>query len=121
MGASRMDEPAALAGLVAWQDGSVVSQTLVKAQAGTVTVFAFDAGQGLSEHAAPFDALLFVIEGRATVRIGGKDHAMSGGQIVRLPADVPHAVQAIERFKMLLIMIRDKPPQAPPAPGAGKP
>jgi quercetin dioxygenase-like cupin family protein len=110
--ASRMDRPAALADLVAYQAGSVVSQTLVKARTGTVTVFAFDAGEGLSEHEAPFDALLFVVEGRATVRIGGEDHAMSGGQIVRLPAGVPHAVQAVDRFKMLLIMIRDDEPRS---------
>jgi len=107
MNSSRMDRPGALAGLVDYQTGSVVSQTLVKGRAGTVTVFAFDAGEGLSEHEAPFDALLFVVEGHATVRIGGEDHAMNGGEIVRLPANVPHAVQATDRFKMLLIMIRD--------------
>ena len=112
MDASRMDEPAAVADLVAYQSGAVVSQTLVKERSGTVTVFAFDAGEGLSEHEAPFDALLFLIEGRATVRVGGKDHAISGGQIVRLPARVPHAVQAVDRFKMLLIMIRDGGPPA---------
>ena len=111
---ARMTKPATLAALVDYQTGSVVSRTLVKARAGTVTVFAFDAGEGLSEHEAPFDALLFVIEGRATVRIGGEDHAMGAGEIVRLPAGVPHAVQAPERFKMLLIMIREgesRPPE----------
>jgi len=107
MNSSRIDRPGSLAGLVDYQAGSVVSQTLVKARTGTVTVFAFDAGEGLSEHKAPFDALLFVIDGRATIRIGGEDHAMSAGEIVRLPARVPHAVQAIDRFKMLLIMIRE--------------
>jgi len=107
MKASRMDEPAALIDLVHYQAGSVVSQALMKAQTGTVTVFAFDAGEGLSEHEAPFDALLFVVEGCATVRVGKKDHTMSGGEIVRLPAGVPHAVQAVDRFKMLLIMIRE--------------
>jgi len=107
MNASRLDEPAALADLVDYQVGSIVSQTLVKARTGTVTIFAFDAGEGLSEHEAPFDALLFAVEGRATVRVGSKDHAMSGGEMVRLPAGVPHAVQAVDRFKMLLIMVRD--------------
>lgn len=102
-----MDQPAALASLVDYQDGSVVSHTLVKAKAGTVTAFAFDAGQGLSEHQAPFDALLLAVEGRATVRVGGEDHPMTGGEIVKLPANVPHGVEATDRFKMLLIMIRD--------------
>src|SRR3989337_4096669 len=102
MNASRMDAPAALADLVDYQVGSIVSQTLVKARTGTVTIFAFDAGEGLSEHEAPFDALLFAVEGRATVRVGSKDHAMSGGEIMRLPAGVPHAVQAVDQFKMLL-------------------
>lgn len=105
---SRIDEPVALADLVSYQAGSVVSQTLVKARTGTVTVFAFDVGEGLSEHRAPFDALLFMVEGRAIVRIGSTDHAMSGGQILRLPAGVPHAVEAVDRFKMLLTMIRDR-------------
>jgi quercetin dioxygenase-like cupin family protein len=107
MNTSRIDEPALLAELVEYQDGSVVSQTLVKERAGTVTVFAFDAGEGLSEHAAPFDALLYVVDGRANVRVAGTEHAMSAGAIIRLPAGIPHAVQAIERFKMLLVMIRD--------------
>lgn len=104
---SRIDAPVVLADLVSYQAGSVVSQTLVKVRAGTVTVFAFDVGEGLSEHQAPFDALLFVVEGRAIVRIGGVEHTMSTGQIVKLPAGVPHAVQAVDRFKMLLTMIRD--------------
>jgi quercetin dioxygenase-like cupin family protein len=107
MNASRTDEPAALADLVDYQAGSIVSHTLVKARTGTVTVFAFDAGEGLSEHEAPFDALLFVIEGRAAIRVGSENYEMSGGEIVRLPAGVRHAVQAVDRFKMLLIMIRD--------------
>jgi len=107
MNASPINKPAALADLVDYQAGSVVSQALMKARTGTVTVFAFDAGEGLSEHAAPFDALLFVVEGRATVRVESEDHAMSGGDIVLLPTGIPHAVQAVERFKMLLIMIRD--------------
>jgi len=107
MDMSRIDNPVVLAELVAYQAGSVVSQTLVKATTGTVTVFAFAAGEGLSEHEAPFDALLFLLEGSAAVRIGGEEHTMSAGQIVRLPAGVPHAVQALDQFKMLLIMIRN--------------
>ncbi|HEX5012367.1 MAG TPA: cupin domain-containing protein [Planctomycetota bacterium] len=107
MSAPGADEPAVLADLVDYRAGSVVSRALAQARAGTVTIFAFDVGEGLSEHEAPFDALLFMVEGRATVRVGTREHAMSAGELVRLPARVPHAVQAVERFKMLLIMIRD--------------
>ena len=71
-----------------------------------MTLFAFDAGQGLSEHTAPFDALVQVLEGRASVVLGGKAHAMKAGDVLLMPADVPHAVMAVERFKMLLTMIR---------------
>lgn len=102
-----IDHPTALAALVDYQPGSVVSRTLVKGRTGTVTVFAFDAGEGLSEHETPFDALLLVADGRAVVRIGGEEHTVATGEIVRLPAGIPHAVQAVERFKMLLIMIRE--------------
>jgi quercetin dioxygenase-like cupin family protein len=109
--ASPLDRPAALAGLVDYQPGAVVSQTLVKAKTGTVTVFAFDTGEGLSEHVAPFDALLYAIEGRAAVRVGDNEHAMSAGEILRLPAGVPHAVQTADRFKMLLVMIREPAPR----------
>ena len=101
-----IDQPTALEDLVQYQAGAVVSHTLVKDRSGTVTVFAFDAGEGLSEHTAPFDALLHVIEGCAAVAVGGVSHAVSAGQIIRLPAGVPHAVHAERRFKMLLIMIR---------------
>lgn len=106
--ASHADEPTAVADLVAYQDGSVVSQTLVKGDAGTVTVFAFAAGEGLSEHEAPFDALVLLLEGRATVTVGGVPHALSAGQMLRLPAHVPHGLHADERFKMLLVMIRNR-------------
>ena len=112
MDASRIDTPVPLVGLLAWQPGAIVSQTLAKSRAGTVTVFAFDEGEGLSEHAAPFDALLFLLEGRARVRVGGVEHAVGAGDVLRLPANVPHAVAAVERFKMLLVMIRDPEPAA---------
>ena len=104
---SIIDTPTELSNLVEYQDGSVVSQTLVKAKTGTVTAFAFDKGEGLSEHTAPFDALLQIIDGRATITVGGDVHAVAAGEIIRLPANIPHAVQATERFKMLLIMIRE--------------
>jgi quercetin dioxygenase-like cupin family protein len=101
-----VDGPADLAGLVDYQDGAVVSRALVKDKAGTVTVFAFDAGEALSEHETPYDALLHVLEGQAVVTIAGEPHTLASGRIVRLPANVPHAVRAEQRFKMLLIMIR---------------
>ena len=98
--------PTDAAELVAYQGGAVVSRTLVKKPVGTVTLFAFDAGQGLSEHTAPYDALVHVLDGRASVSIGGHPHDVAAGQILLLPANVPHALHAPERFKMLLTMIR---------------
>jgi quercetin dioxygenase-like cupin family protein len=88
------------------QDGSVVSKTLVNKPSGTVTLFAFAKEQGLSEHAAPFDAQLLVLEGRAEVSISGKWYTVSTGETILLPANLPHAVKANEAFKMLLIMIK---------------
>jgi quercetin dioxygenase-like cupin family protein len=92
--------------VVAYQAGAVVSRTLIKSPGGTVTAFAFDAGEGLSEHTAPFDALVLMIEGEAEISISGKAHSLRGGQLVKLPARQPHAVKAITRFKMLLVMIK---------------
>jgi quercetin dioxygenase-like cupin family protein len=92
--------------LVDWAAGSVVSRTLAQSPAGTVTLFAFDAGQGLSEHQAPYDALVHVLAGRVELTIGGKKVVAGPGEMVRMPANVPHAVDARERFKMLLTMIR---------------
>jgi quercetin dioxygenase-like cupin family protein len=94
--------------LIAYQEGSVVSRTLIEDRAGTVTLFAFDQGQGLSEHTAPYDALLHVIEGEAFVTVAGKAHAMAAGEVVLLPAGKPHAVRATTRFQMLLTMIRSR-------------
>lgn len=96
----------ALADLVAYQTGAVVSRTIIKKPAGTVTAFAFDESEGLSEHTAPFDALVLIIEGQATVRIGPASHTLSPGQLLLLPAGIPHALKAITRFKMLLTMVR---------------
>jgi len=96
----------ALADLVDYQPASVVSRTLIKKSTGTVTLFAFDAGQELSEHTAPFDALVQVVEGAAEFTIGGSPVRLAAGQVVVMPADVPHAVRAAEPFKMLLTMIR---------------
>lgn len=100
------DGPAKLADLVAVQPGSVVSRTLVKKEKGTVTLFAFDAGQGLSEHTAPFDALVHVLDGEAEVVLGGKAHRVAAGEALLMPANVPHALMAIRPFRMLLTMVR---------------
>ena len=100
-------EPVELAELVAYQKGGVVSRTLVKKNGGTVTVFAFDQGQALSEHTAPFDAIVQVLDGEVELVIGGKQVPARAGQTVLMPANVPHAVNAITRFKMLLIMVRE--------------
>ena len=97
---------ASLAGLVEYQAGAVVSREVVKKPTGTVTVFAFDAGQGLSEHTAPFDGLVYLLDGEAEITIGGKPVAAKAGDMVVMPANVPHALKAVERFKMLLVMIR---------------
>jgi len=93
--------------LVALQPGAVVSRTIVKKPSGTVTAFAFDAGEGLSEHTAPFDALVFDLEGEADISISGAAHHVKAGQILSLPAGKPHAVKAVTPFKMFLIMIRE--------------
>jgi quercetin dioxygenase-like cupin family protein len=92
--------------LVDYQEGSIVSRTLVDKKTGTVTVFAFDKDQKLSEHTAPFDALVHVVDGAAKIAIGGKDHDVSAPKVIMMPANVPHAVSATERFKMVLTMIR---------------
>lgn len=112
MQAKTPDLPAAqalnLAAMVTGQPGSIVSRTLVKKDTGTVTLFAFDAGQALSEHTAPFDALVQVLAGRLELTIGGKPVTAAAGEIVLLPADVPHALIAGEPSKMLLVMIRGR-------------
>jgi len=100
-------EPVALDELVSYQDGSIVSRTLVKKNGGTLTLFAFDAGQSLSEHSAPFDAVVQILDGEAELVIGGEKVSAPAGRTVLMPADIPHAVHARERFKMLLVMIRE--------------
>ena len=95
-----------LAGLLQYQEGSIVSRVLLKNKGGTVTFFAFDVGEGLSEHTAPFDALVVVTEGEADVDIAGESYKVRQGETITLPANRPHAVRAATQFKMLLIMIR---------------
>ncbi len=92
--------------MVEYQDGAVVSRTVLKQPGGNVTLFAFDAGQELSEHTAPYDALVQVLEGEAEVTIAGRPHRLRAGDLILMPANKPHAVRAPARFKMLLTMIR---------------
>jgi quercetin dioxygenase-like cupin family protein len=94
--------------LVQYQPGSVVSRTIIDKPEGTVTVFAFDKGQRLSTHSAPFDALADVVDGKGTVTIEEVDHELSAGQQIIMPANKPHAVRAEERFKMVLVMVRSR-------------
>jgi len=100
-------EAVGAANLIELQRGGVVSRTIVKKKTGTVTVFAFDADEGLSEHTTPYDALLMSLEGDAEIAISGKPHKLGSGDIIKLPAGEPHAVKAVTPFKMLLIMIRE--------------
>lgn len=95
-----------LAELIEYQEGAVVSKTLIDEEKGTVTLFAFGEGQGLSEHTAPFDALVYILDGKAEIIISGKSLNLQNGEMVIMPANEPHALKALSNFKMLLIMIR---------------
>lgn len=103
---SLVGQPLTLGELVQYQAGTVVSRTLIDKQIGTLTLFAFADGQGLSEHTAPYDAFVQVIDGAADVTINGAVRRVSSGQIIIMPANVPHALRAVGHFKMLLVMIR---------------
>ncbi|MDP3786950.1 MAG: cupin domain-containing protein [Candidatus Omnitrophota bacterium] len=100
------EKVASLNDLVDYQEGSVVSKEVIKKDKGTVTLFAFDKGQGLSEHTAPFDALVYVFDGKAEITISGTPHHLKAGEIIIMPANNPHALKATERFKMMLVMVR---------------
>jgi quercetin dioxygenase-like cupin family protein len=95
-----------LSGLAEYQAGAVVSRTLIDKKIGTVTIFAFDEGQGLSEHTAPFDAFVQIVDGEASITISGKTLVAAAGEIVIMPAGEPHSLRAVKRFTMLLTMIR---------------
>lgn len=95
-----------LVDFIDYQDGSVVSREIINRKTGTVTIFAFDEGQGLSEHTAPFDALVYLIEGEADIFISGNSHRLKTGEMIIMPANKPHALKAVKRFKMVLVMIR---------------
>ena len=97
-----------LVGLVDYQEGSIVSREILKKESGTLTVFAFDQGQGLSEHTAPFDALVNVLDGEAEILINGKPHITKAGEFIIMPANVPHALKAKVKFKMLLVMLKSQ-------------
>jgi quercetin dioxygenase-like cupin family protein len=101
-----MPQAARLADMIDYQQGSVVSREIIKGKTGTVTLFAFDEGQGLSEHTAPFDALVYLAEGEAEITISGKLFRLHQGQMIIMPANQPHALHARRKFKMLLVMIR---------------
>jgi quercetin dioxygenase-like cupin family protein len=95
-----------IAGLAQYQDGSIVSRTIIDRKIGTVTLFAFDAGQGLSEHTAPYDAMVHIIDGEAEISIAGTLHKLVSGEMIIMPANQPHALKAVKRFKMILTMMR---------------
>ena len=99
-------QPTQIAEFVSYQEGSIVSREIIKKSTGSVTIFAFDQDQGLSEHTAPFDALVQVVDGEAEIVISGQPHRLHGGEIILMPAGQPHALKAITRFKMVLTMIR---------------
>src|SRR6202521_5710916 len=99
-------ETVKVADLVSYQEGSIVSREILKKATGTVTVSSFDEGQGSSEHTAPFDALVQVLEGEVEISIAGKFHRVQGGEMILMPARQPHALKALQRYKMILTMIR---------------
>jgi quercetin dioxygenase-like cupin family protein len=101
-----MVEVESLDSLVSYQRGSVVSRTLIDKKPGTVTMFAFDEGEGLSEHTARFDALVYVYDGRASITISGEPHEVEEGEVIIMPANEPHALRALTPFKMMIVMIR---------------
>ncbi len=91
---------------VEYQNDTIVSKQLIKSQAGNITLFAFSKGEGLSEHTAPFDAFISILDGNAKVFIDKKEYALEAGESIIMPANIPHALQAEEKFKMMLVMIR---------------
>jgi quercetin dioxygenase-like cupin family protein len=97
-----------LAESASYQQGSIVSRQIISRKTGTVTLFAFDQGQELSEHTAPYDAMVYVLDGEAHIRIAGRPFVLQPGDMINMPANQPHAVKAEKRFKMLLIMIRSQ-------------
>jgi quercetin dioxygenase-like cupin family protein len=101
-----LSQPLKMADLIAYQKGSVVSRTIIDKKTGTVTLFSFDKGEGLSEHTAPYDALVYILDGEAEAIVVGKSSLLKVGDMLVMPANKPHSLRATEPFKMLLIMIR---------------
>jgi quercetin dioxygenase-like cupin family protein len=101
-------KPVVLADMAEYQNDAIVSKTIVEKNTGTVTLFAFDQGQGLSEHTAPFDAMVQVLDGEVEIRISGAPYHLKQGEMIVMPANEPHALKAVKRFKMLLTLIRSK-------------
>lgn len=99
-------KPVVLANMLEYQDGAIVSKTLIEKKTGTVTLFAFDQGQGLSEHTAPFDAMVQVLDGEVEISISGSPYHLKQDEMIIMPANEPHALKAIKRFKMLLTLVR---------------
>jgi len=102
------NKPKKISELVSYQDGSVVSRTLIDKPAGTVTVFSFDQGQGLSPHIAPFEAIVNIVDGEAEIKIGDDTNIVKAGEFIILPTGITHSLRAITPFKMMLIMIKEK-------------
>jgi len=98
----------ALSDMVAYQPGSVVSRTIMDTQAGMITLFSFDEGQGLSEHTTPFDAFVYIVDGQAEITISGENQVVHNNEMIIMPAGKPHALKAVKPFKMMLVMIRAK-------------
>jgi quercetin dioxygenase-like cupin family protein len=92
--------------MVDYQQDSIVSRVIVDRETGTITLFAFDVGQGLSEHTAPYDAMVYLVQGEGRITIGGEHFALKEGEMIIMPAHIPHAIEALVRFKMLLVMMR---------------
>ena len=108
MNPNKEPEVKKLSSIVNYQEGTIVSTTIINKEAGTVTIFAFDKEQGLSEHTAPFDAMIIILDGDAEITISKKPYQLTTGDSIIMPANEPHAVQAITSFKMILIMIKSK-------------
>jgi len=106
MDANNSPQALNLSEMVDYQEGSVVSRTLIERNSGTVTLFAFDAGESLSEHTAPFDAMVYLLDGEAEVTLAQQPLSLKAGEMIIMPAGKPHALKAVQRFKMLLIMIK---------------
>jgi quercetin dioxygenase-like cupin family protein len=101
-------DKSSLVSLIDYQAGSVVSKSLLAKKSGNITLFAFDKGEGLSEHTAPFDAFVQILDGKVKITISGDVHILSNGEMIVMPANAPHALEALEPFKMLLIMIKSE-------------